>query len=57
MLTRAFAKHLLTYATGATPRYSDRQNLEQIVAQAKTKNFKLRPILHATLANEIFTTK
>ena len=57
MLTRAFAKHLLTYATGATPRYSDRQNLEQIVAQAKTKNFKLRPILHATLANEIFKTK
>ena len=57
MLTRAFAKHLLTYATGAHPRFSDRQILDKIVSQAQKEEFKLRNILHATLTSETFQTK
>ena len=57
LLTKAFAKHFLTYATGAPPRFSDRITLKKIVGQSKAKDYKLRPILHATLASEIFKTK
>ena len=57
LLTKAFAKHFLTYATGAPPRFSDRLNLKKIVGQSKAKDYKLRSILHATLASETFTTK
>jgi hypothetical protein len=57
LLTRAFAKHLLTYASGGEPRFSDRPNLDLIVEKAKQEDFKLRNILHATLSSETFTTK
>ncbi len=57
LLTKAFAKHFLTYATGAPPRYCDRPNLQKVAALAKENDYKLRPILHAALASETFKTK
>ena len=57
LLTRAFAKNLLTYATGAKPRFSDQTNLDTIVAKSSVKGYKLRSIVHATLASETFKTK
>jgi hypothetical protein len=57
LLTEAFAKHLLTYATGASLRFSDRDTLIQIVAQARKKGFGMRSILHAALKSDIFQTK
>jgi hypothetical protein len=57
LLTEAFAKHLLTYATGAPLRFSDRDTLSQIVDQARDKGFRMRSILHAALGSNIFDTK
>lgn len=57
LLTRAFAKHLLTYATGAAPRFSDADTLDKIVEYARSKDFRMRHILHAALGSDIFQTK
>ena len=57
VLTRAFVKHLLTYATGATPRFSDEQMLNLIVKNSQAKGFRMRSILHAALDSAIFKTK
>ena len=57
MLTRAFAKHFLTYATGAAPRFSDQRHLYTIVKDAKKSNYQLRDILYAALQSETFKTK
>ncbi|MEM9017138.1 MAG: DUF1592 domain-containing protein, partial [Verrucomicrobiota bacterium] len=57
MLTRAFAKHVLTYGTGAYLRFSDADYLDQIVDHAGEKNFGLRSILHACIASPIFLNK
>ena len=56
-LSENFAKHLLTYATGAEPRFSDRHAIQKIVNQAKAKNHGLRHILHAVTASEPFLSK
>lgn len=57
LLTEAFAKHLLTYATGAEPRFSDREAITSIVKIAREKEFGMRSIFHATLGSEVFKTK
>ncbi len=56
-LTEAFAKQLLTYATGAPPRFSDREAIEKIVKSAREKNYGVRSIIHSTLGSEVFRTK
>ena len=57
LLTRGFVKHLLTYATGAAPRFSDRQAIEDVIATARKNDYKMRPIIHATLASPVFRAK
>ncbi len=58
LLTKAFTKNLLTYATGAEPRFSDRDAIDAIVkAVGGEKEFKMRSIFHAALGSEIFKTK
>ena len=56
-LTKSFAKHFLTYATGAPPSFSDRPALEKIVTQSKRQEYHLRQIMHSALASSIFKTK
>lgn len=57
MLTEAFVSQFLTYATGAPPRFSDRDEIAAIVEAAADDQFGLRSILHAALASEIFRMK
>ena len=57
LLTKSFAKHLLTYATGAAPRFSDQDTLNQIVETARQDGFRMRSILVAALESDIFKTK
>ena len=57
LLTRAFAKHLLTYATGAAPRFSDHAELDAIVDQSRESGFGMRSILNVALKSDIFRTK
>ncbi|MEM6688520.1 MAG: DUF1592 domain-containing protein [Planctomycetota bacterium] len=56
-LARAFAGHLLTYATGASVRYSDRDDLDRIVEQTKAGQYRLRDILDSVVTSPLFVTK
>ena len=56
-LTEAFARHFLTYATGAEPRFSDRQAIDEMVATAAKDHYGMRSILHAVLTSDIFQSK
>ena len=57
LLAHAFAKHLLTYATGAAIRISDEPYLEEIVHKAEKKRYGLKTILHAAVESPVFLTK
>ncbi|MEX2578015.1 MAG: DUF1592 domain-containing protein [Verrucomicrobiales bacterium] len=56
-LAEGFAKQLLTYATGATPTFSDRPALANIVEQAREKGYGTKSMIHLAVASEIFRTK
>ncbi|MEM1441756.1 MAG: DUF1592 domain-containing protein, partial [Verrucomicrobiota bacterium] len=57
MLAHTFAKHLLTYGTGAYPRFSDSTYLDDIVAESAKDNYGMKSILHAVVASPIFQSK
>ncbi|MGI9244774.1 MAG: DUF1592 domain-containing protein, partial [Verrucomicrobiales bacterium] len=57
MLAKAFAKHLITYATGAEPRFGDRRDVTKIVELARGENYGMKTIIHAVVASEAFCTK
>jgi Protein of unknown function (DUF1585) len=56
-LARAFAGHLVTYATGEEVSFADRGAVDAIVSRAKAKNFGLRTLLHEVIQSELFRTK
>ena len=56
-LAEAFARHLLNYATGAKPGFSDRDDLDAIVAHARENNYGMRSLVHAVVSSEPFRTK
>ena len=57
LLAKNFARQLLTYATGAPPRFSDRGAIENIVKHSGEKEYRMRPIVHAVFGNQVFKTK
>jgi len=57
MLTAGFVKQLVTYATGAEPRFSDRESIAKIVARAGEMEYGLRSIIHTTFASDLFKMK
>lgn len=57
MLAENFAKQLLTYATGAPPRFSDRGAVENIVKRSSEKEYRMRSIVHAVFGNQVFKSK
>jgi len=46
-LARAFVAHLSRYSTGAEVSYSDRREIERIVASTKDKQYGIRSLIHA----------
>jgi hypothetical protein len=52
-LARGFATHFLTYATGASPRFSDESKLDAIA----NKTTNLRSIIREVVLSDIFRTK
>lgn len=56
-LARGFAQQLVTYATGAPPRFSDRDSIEVIVDHAEQRDYGVRTILHAVVDSPIFRNK
>ena len=51
------AEKLLIYATGGGLEYGDRDEVERIVAAAKSKEFGLRSLVHEVIQSELFLTK
>jgi hypothetical protein len=56
-LARAFAGKLLTFATGRELGFSDRAELDRIVADTAQNKHRLRDLLHRVIASEIFLNK
>lgn len=56
-LARNLACQLLAYATGAEPSYSDRREIDRILAQSESSNYGLRTLIHAISHSELFLTK
>ena len=56
-LARAFAGKLLTFATGRELGFSDRAELDRIVADTAQNKHRLRDLLHRIIKSEIFLNK
>lgn len=54
---RALTIKLLTYGTGAAPESLDDTAVDAIVAQASTKDYGFRSLIHAIVASELFRQK
>jgi hypothetical protein len=53
-LARAFVAHLSRYATGAELSYSDRAEIQRIVATTANDNFGVRALIHALADSRLF---
>lgn len=56
-LARGLAEKLVTYGTGATIRFADRQAIDQIVQQTSANDYGLRSIIEAVATNSLFVSK
>ncbi|MEM1441884.1 MAG: DUF1592 domain-containing protein [Verrucomicrobiota bacterium] len=56
-LARAFAKQFLTYATGASIRFSDHSAIDEIVNASEASGYGLQTLMKASLASSIFQHK
>jgi hypothetical protein len=56
-LAANMVRQLLMYATGSEPHYSDRREINRILAQTKPSNYGLRSLIDAIVQSELFTTK
>lgn len=57
LLARNLAKQLSIYATGAPVRFSDREQIEQIVQHASAKQYGVRSLVHEIVQSELFLKK
>ncbi|MDX1944005.1 MAG: DUF1592 domain-containing protein [Pirellulaceae bacterium] len=56
-LARALGKKLLTYATGAAPTATDREEVEQVVAKVRGRSYGLRSLVHEVVQSPLFLNK
>jgi hypothetical protein len=56
-LARNLVKQLITYSTGAPVRFSDREQVEEIVRLSSSRQFGLRTIVHGIIQSDLFQTK
>jgi hypothetical protein len=57
LIARAFVTQILTYATGAEPSYSDRNEIERILSESETRKFGVRSLIHALAESRLFQNK
>ncbi len=57
MLARTFVTKLLTFATGREMGFSDRTEINQIVAGAAKDRYRAKDLLHSVVASNIFQSK
>jgi Protein of unknown function (DUF1585) len=56
-LARNLARQLVVYATGAPIQFSDRPELEKILAQSRTKGYGVRTIIREIVQSDLFLNK
>lgn len=56
-LARNLVKQLITYATGAPVRFSDREEVETIVQRSSSRQFGVRTIVHEIVQSDLFQMK
>ena len=56
-LARNVVKQLLVYSTGAPVRFSDRAEIEKIVASTKSSQYGVRSLIHALVQSDLFVSK
>jgi hypothetical protein len=56
-VARCVTEKLLTFATGREMGFSDRLEIQRIVAQSKAAKYGARDLIHAIVQSPIFTTR
>ncbi|MEW6158246.1 MAG: DUF1592 domain-containing protein [Verrucomicrobiota bacterium] len=56
-LARNLVQQLITYATGAPVRFSDREAVETIMQRSSSRQFGMRTIVHEIVQSELFLKK
>jgi len=56
-LARNLAEKLLVYSTGADIQFADREVVEQLVANSRTKQYAFRSLLHDVVQSRVFLNK
>ena len=56
-LARNLARQLLVYATGASVRFGDGPQVEQILDSAENTNYGVRSLIHAIVQSDLFQSK
>ena len=56
-VARNLAKQLVVYATGAPVRFTDRDQLEQILQRASARRYGVRTLVEEIVRSELFQTK
>ena len=53
-MARALTRHLLTYSLGRPLGFSDRAEVERILAKIRARDYGLRSMLHAVVQSPLF---
>jgi hypothetical protein len=56
-IARNVAKQLVTFATGAPIRYSDRAELERILQRSRSRHYGMRTLVEEIIGSELFQSK
>ena len=56
-VARALVEHLITYGTGASVQFADRDVVETILQKAKPRDHGLRTLIHEIVQSPVFQTK
>jgi hypothetical protein len=57
VLAKCFTEKLITYLTGATPQFADREVIDAIVNKSAASDYGVRTILHEVIQSRVFTRK
>ena len=57
VVPRNLARQLTVYATGASVRFSDRAQIEQVLERAKPSHYSVRSLVHEVVQSELFRCK
>jgi hypothetical protein len=56
-VARNLARQLVVFATGAPVRFSDRDELEQILQRARARQYGVRTLVEEIVRSELFQNK